>query len=403
MTKGLIVVKFGGSMLNGGPAVKRAAELVKKEREYGRDVVVVVSALKGVTDRLLSTAEEITLNTQPEVIDHIISLGEEQSVRLMAAALRLVGVDPVEVTPSSPSWPIITDDTFGNAEPLLEECISNAELGLGPLIRRGKVPVVCGFVGKSPSGRITTLGRGGSDTTAVILARCLGADELVLVKDVEGVYTADPHRVEDAKLIETLEAREAYILASAGAKFIHSKVFRYKPDDLNIRIVSDSGGLNGNGTLITGALPRIKFETYSKPFTELTIVGDTLSDPEALARITRTFKEKGGRILSIFAIGTYTKLVADLDPNSFLNIVHSQIESTSDLKALSVSEGHALITVWGSALDSEVAVATAVAQLSKAGVDAHSVLVGKSSISLLSSWEKRDEVLHSIEETLKEV
>lgn len=388
--------------MNGGPAIKRAAEVVKREREHGRDVVVVVSALKGVTDRLLSTAEEITLNTQPEVIDHIISLGEEQSVRLMAAALRLVGVDPVEITPSSPSWPIVTDDTFGNAEPLLDECVSNAELGLGPLIQRGKVPVVCGFVGRSPSGLITTLGRGGSDTTAVILARCLRADELVLVKDVEGVYTADPHRVDDAKLIETLEAREAHILASAGAKFIHSKVFRYKTDDLNIRIVSSSGGLNGNGTFITGAVPRIKVENFSQPVTELTIVGDTLSDPEALAQITSKIKEKGGRTLSIFAIGAFTKLVAELDPNCFLNIVHSQIKSTSDLKAVSVSEGQALITVWGSALDTEVAVANAAAQILKAGLDAHSLLVGKSSISLLSSWEKCDEVSRSIEKMLKE-
>jgi aspartate kinase len=265
------------------------------------------------------------------------------------------------------------------------------------------VPVVCGFVGRSPSGRITTLGRGGSDTTAVILARCLGADELILVKDVEGVYTADPHRVKDAKLIETLEARDAHVLASAGAKFIHSKVFRYKPDDLNIRIVSSSGGLNGNGTLITGTVPRIEVETYSKPVTELTIVGDTLSDPEALTRISNTIKEKDGSVLSILAIDTSTKLVVDLDPTSILNIVHSQIESKSDLKAVSVSEGHALITVWGSSLDSELAVANAVSQLSKAGIDAHSVLVGKSSVSLLSSWEKCGEISLSIEKMLKEV
>jgi len=399
----LLVVKFGGSVLDGGPAFRKAAEAVKRECNRGRDVVVVASALKGVTDRLLSAAEEITPNTEPNVIDHIISLGEEQSVRLMAAALRSVGVDAVEVTPNSPSWPIVTDEAFGNAEPIMEECVSSAELGLRPLLRRGKVPVVCGFVGRSPSGRITTLGRGGSDTTAVVLARCLGADELVLVKDVEGVYTADPHRVEDVRPLKALKAREAHILALAGAKFIHSKVFKYKPDDLRVRIVSSSRSLDRGGTVITGAIPCLKVETHERPVMELTIVGDALSDPEALARISQEIKEKGGRVLSMSAVSPATELYLDGDPASLLEGVHTLLESTADLKALSASENHALITVWGSALDGEAAVAKAIARLSKAGIDARIVLVGKSSIYLLSNWERRGEVSRSIEEVLKEV
>lgn len=129
------MVKYGGSVLDGGSAIHRAPEAIKKERSKGTHIVVVVSAMKGVTDKLLSAAETISPNIKPDVIDHIIGLGEEQSVRLMSAALRTIGVDAVEVTPNSPSWPIITDETFGNAEPILDECKGMAELGLRPLDR----------------------------------------------------------------------------------------------------------------------------------------------------------------------------------------------------------------------------------------------------------------------------
>ena len=171
----LLVVKYGGSVLDSGTAIRRAAEAIREELGRGSRMVIVVSAMKGVTDQLLSAAGEISPDIPREVVDHIIGLGEEQSVRLMASALKSMGVDSVEVTPHTPSWPIVTDGNYGDAEPILEECESRAELGVKPLIERGQVPVVCGFVGRSLDGNITTLGRGGSDTTATLLARCLGA------------------------------------------------------------------------------------------------------------------------------------------------------------------------------------------------------------------------------------
>ena len=190
----LLVVKFGGSVLDSGLAIRRAAESVERVVDGGGHVVIVVSAIKGFTDQIISLAEEISDDTPPDVIDYIIGLGEEQSVRLMTSALISQGVDAVEVTPDTPSWPIVTDENYGNAEPIIKECRRAVELGLMPLIERGKTLVVCGFIGRSQNGKITTLGRGGSDTTAVILANCLDADELVLVKDVEGIYSTDQEK-----------------------------------------------------------------------------------------------------------------------------------------------------------------------------------------------------------------
>lgn len=403
MSEELLVVKFGGSVLDGGPAIRRAAEAVKREYNAGRPIVVVVSAMKGVTDKLLSAAEAISPHTPLDVIDHIIGLGEEQSVRLMAAALRSVGVDAVEVTPSSPSWPIVTDETHGNADPIIEECKSRAELGLEPIMERGKVPVICGFVGRSLSGKITTLGRGGSDTTAVLLAYCLGADELVLVKDVEGIYSADPYKVKDARPIEALDAWEAHLLASTGAKVLHSKVFKYKPGDLKIRVVSNSGTLREGGTVIRGTIPHLEVETYEGAVLGVTIVGDTLSNPEALTRISQKIREKGGKILCLAGEELAATFYVDGDSIEVLKGVHSLVASTDCLKAVSVSENLALTTVRGGGLGGAARlIQKVIGPLASRGIDICGMLMGYSSISILVNWEKREEVSQLIREALEE-
>jgi len=282
--------------LENGPAIRRAAEMVKKALDRGIRVVVVVSAIKGVTDQLLAAAEAISPNTPRDVIDYIVGLGEEQSVRLMASALRYLGVDALEVLPDAPCWPIVTDETYGDAEPIIEECESGTELGLRPIIERGKTPVVCGFIGRSLNGNVTTMGRGGGDTTAVILANCLRADELVLVKDVGGVYSADPHNVKEAKLIPELRAWEANLLASTGAKVLHDKVFKYKSEGLRIRIVSRDGNLNDCGTVIGGTIPEIEIKVHENPVFILNIVGEAAASPEILKKSywMRSAREWGG-------------------------------------------------------------------------------------------------------------
>lgn len=402
MLKKLLVVKYGGSVLEEGPEFRRAAEAIKREYEAGRHIVVVVSALRGFTDRLLSAAEAISPDTPPDEIDHIIGLGEEQSVRLMAAALRAVGVDAIEVTPNSPSWPIVTDEAYGNAEPILEECRSRAELGLRPLIKRGKVPVVCGFVGRSLSGKITTLGRGGSDTTAVLLAQCLGADELVLVKDVDGIYSADPNKVKDARPIEALEAREAHLLTSTGAKVLQSKVFQYKPDDLQIRIVSKNGVLNEGGTVIHGDLPRLDVGIYERPVLRLTALGDVISKLDTLGSISKKIMEAGGKILSLMGEEMAATLYVDGDSMGVLNGVHSLVGRTDHVKALSESENLALVTVRGGDRDNPLGlIQRVVIPLASKGVEVEGVFIGHSSISVLVNWDKREESLRVVKESLE--
>ncbi len=320
----------------------------------------------------------------------------------MTSALKTIGVDAVEVTPGSPSWPIVTDENYGDAEPILEECESGAELGVRPLLERGRVPVVCGFVGRSSSGNITTLGRGGSDTTAVILSRCLGADELVLVKDVGGVCSADPKKVEGAKTLEALSAWEANLLASSGAKVLHDKVLRYKPDDLRIRIVSKDSGLNGSGTVISGTVPELEVKVHGNPVTSITVLGDLVSDPDTMTQVLKAVGKKSGDVLSVKGDREVSTLFVDGPPVELLTAVHSVVDSTEQLKALSGSDDLALIEIRGRKLsDLSEAMQRIDESLSSEGIFVKGRFTSQSSLKILVDWERRSQASQLAEETLR--
>jgi aspartate kinase len=401
MTSGkLIVVKYGGSVLENGMDFRRAAEAVSEEYKKGTQIVVVVSALRGVTDQLLSVAKNISENIPQDVIDHIIGLGEEQSVRLMVSALKHMGVKAVEITPHSPSWPIITNERYGDAEPILIECKSGTELGVKPLIERGQVPVVCGFVGRSLDGNFTTLGRGGSDTTAVILARCLGADELVLVKDVGGVYTADPHRVKEARVIESLSAWEAYLFASSGAKVLHDKVFDYKPDDLMIRLVSKNSKLGEKGTVIKGSLPNLLVKIHNRPVVKVTILGEPLSKPEGLTSIITAIDDAGGELLMLQGSDKSLTIILDSQPK-VINSVHTLVDSYKSIRAISVEDDKALISLKGKAIENITQTLQKINDvLTSLVIKNYSLITNQSQIGILVEWEKRQAVLDALEKKL---
>jgi aspartate kinase len=269
-----------------------------------------------------------------------------------------------------------------------------------PLIERGQVPVVCGFVGRSLDGSITTLGRGGSDTTATLLARCLDADELVLVKDVGGVYSADPRKVEGARPLEEMSAWEANLLASSGAQVLHSKVFSYKPDGLRIRLVSYEQSINGSGTIVSGTIPELEVEIHEERVSKLTVVGEVASDPEALAGFSRLIVESGGRVLALKGMRDATTAFFTGPLKDVLNGVHPLVVSTESIKAISGSNGLALVRVRGRALDDAAAGIRIIGEaLASTGVDLRDLVVGESSVDAFVDWERRFEAKKGIEES----
>ena len=212
----LTIQKFGGSSLADVEKLHRAAQLCVRERERGRDVVMVVSAMGGATDELLALAYSVSAAPEGRELDALMSTGECASAALCAIALEALGQRALSLS----GWQsgIFTDSVHGEAQ------IETLTAGrIRAALARGIVPVVSGFQGIDSRGDVTTLGRGGSDTTAVALAAALNADSCDIFTDVAGIYTADPRLVPSAKLLAAADTRDMLRLSYAGAQVLYAR------------------------------------------------------------------------------------------------------------------------------------------------------------------------------------
>ncbi|CAM2189520.1 Aspartate kinase [Paraburkholderia sacchari] len=209
----LIVHKYGGTSMGSVERIKNVAKRVAKWHKAGHKMVVVPSAMSGETNRLLGLAKEISPQPSPRELDMIASTGEQVSVGLLSIALQEAGVDAISYT----GWqvPVKTDSSFTKAR--INDI--DGERVLADL-DAGKVVVITGFQGIDPEGHITTLGRGGSDTSAVAVAAALNADECLIYTDVDGVYTTDPRVVDDARRLDRITFEEMLEMASLGSKVL---------------------------------------------------------------------------------------------------------------------------------------------------------------------------------------
>ncbi|CAG9184147.1 MULTISPECIES: aspartate kinase [Cupriavidus] len=209
----LIVHKYGGTSMGSTERIKNVAKRVAKWHRAGHRVVVVPSAMSGETNRLLGLAKEISAQPDPRELDMLASTGEQASVALLAIALHGENIDAVSYT----GWqvPVKTDSSYTKAR---IESIDDERI-LGDL-DAGRVVVITGFQGIDDDGNITTLGRGGSDTSAVAIAAAIEADECLIYTDVDGVYTTDPRVVEDARRLDKITFEEMLEMASLGSKVL---------------------------------------------------------------------------------------------------------------------------------------------------------------------------------------
>jgi aspartate kinase len=209
----LIVQKYGGTSVGSPERIKAVARRVAKWRRAGHDVVLAVSAMSGETNRLLGLAREIQAQPDPRELDVIAATGEQVTIGLAAMALMELGVQARSYTGAQVR--VVTDSAFTKAR-----ILSIDEQRLRADLAAGIVPVVAGFQGIDEAGNITTLGRGGSDTTGVALAAALGADECQIFTDVDGVYTTDPRIEPDARRLRTVTFEEMLEMASLGSKVL---------------------------------------------------------------------------------------------------------------------------------------------------------------------------------------
>jgi aspartate kinase len=297
----VVAFKFGGSSLLGAERMLHAASLVRNAAA-ATNVTVIVSAMKGVTDHLLSIANALADGKLPharrevedllalhldvlrdlqleegdalrihrelkllggdllhevpaegcvaanaELSDRLASFGERLSARLFAAALEKSGVAAVPVASSEF---VVTCENFRDAQPHLEQTRQRGRAVLLPLLEDGIVPVVTGFIGATPDGRITTLGRNSSDFSGAIIAHVVDAEELVIWTDVDGIYTANPNESAEARLLHELSYDEAHALAAGGAKVLHAKVLPLAAETQMVVWVRNTFNPQARGTRI---------------------------------------------------------------------------------------------------------------------------------------------------------
>jgi len=241
---GLIVQKYGGTSVGSPERIKNVARRVARWRQEGHQIVVVVSAMSGETNRLIALAKEIQAQPDPRELDVMVSTGEQVTIALLAMALIDLGLKCRSYTGGQVR--ILTDSAFTKAR------ISNIDdLNLRRDLRDGYVVVVAGFQGVDEAGNITTLGRGGSDTTGVALAAALEADECQIYTDVDGVYTTDPRIVPEARRLRTVTFEEMLEMASLGSKVLQIRSVEFAGKyKVKLRVLS-SFEEAGEGTLIT--------------------------------------------------------------------------------------------------------------------------------------------------------
>ncbi len=267
----LIVQKYGGTSVGSIERIRNVAERVAKFKMLGHQVVVVLSAMSGETNRLIALAQQIQKEPDPREMDVLISTGEQVTIALLSMALKDLGLKAKSYTGAQVR--IVTDDAHTKARILsIDETRMRADLD------SGRVVVVAGFQGVDENGNITTLGRGGSDTTGVALAAALKADECQIYTDVDGVYTTDPRIVPEARKLDAITFEEMLELASLGSKVLQIRSVEFAGKyKVKLRVLS-SFQEDGEGTLITFEedsmeQPIISGIAFNRDEAKLTVLG----------------------------------------------------------------------------------------------------------------------------------
>jgi aspartate kinase len=251
----IVVQKYGGSSVADVSRLRQVADRVVRTRQQGHDVVVVVSAMGHTTDELLALAKQVSANPERRELDMLLTAGERISMALLSIAIRERGGDAISFTGSQSG--IITNDRHVDAR-----IVEVRPYRVQDELARGKIVVIAGYQGVSYKREVTTLGRGGSDTTAVAMAAALGAEYCEICSDVDGVYSADPRVVTDARRIGTLSYEETQELAEAGAKVLNAQAVEFaKERGIAIYARATSSPLPGadpsaDGTVVRRDAPR---------------------------------------------------------------------------------------------------------------------------------------------------
>ena len=378
----LIVQKYGGTSVGNTDRIKNVAARVAKYRTQGDQVVVVVSAMSGVTDNLIKLAKEIMPLPNEREMDVLLATGEQQTIALTAMALHALNVPAVSLTGAQAG--IVTDVVHTKAR------IHNiTPKKVHELLKQGNVVIVAGFQGETPEGQITTLGRGGSDLTAIALAAALKANLCQIYTDVDGVYTADPRIVPTAKKLQEISYDEMLELASLGAKVMQSRSVEFAKKFGVVFEVRSS--LNNNpGTIV-------KEET--KSMEGVVVRGVSLDKNQAKVTLVGV-PDKPGVAAKIFkALGDATDLSFTMDKPDLLKAqkVIDRLKKEIGLRDVITAEKIGKLSIVGVGMKSHTGVAGKLFEtLAREGVNIDMISTSEIKISVVIDLAKGEAAMKAV-------
>lgn len=405
---GIIVQKFGGTSVGTVERILNVANRVIQEKENGNDVVVVVSAMGKSTDHLVELAGQITSKPNKREMDMLLTTGEQVTISLLSMALQEKGYQAISFT----GWQagIETEASHGNAR------ITNINTDhILKELAEEKIVVVAGFQGVSDENQITTLGRGGSDTTAVALAAALKADKCDIYTDVTGVYTTDPRYVKGARKLETISYDEMLELANLGAGVLHPRAVEFAKN-YNVLLEVRSSMENERGTIIGEESNMeenliVRGIAFEDQVTRVSVLGL----PNELPTLSTIFSRLANHGINVDIIIQNTSSVnktsisfsiktSDLDDT---NTILKQLKADLNYERIEVESGLAKVSIVGSGMVSNPGVAAEMfAVLAGQGVEVKMVSTSEIKVSTVIAQEQMVpavDVLHSTFELSKEV
>ncbi|CAM8398727.1 LysC Aspartokinases [Candidatus Methylopumilus universalis] len=384
----LIVQKYGGTSVGTPERIRAVARRVARYKSLGHKIVVVVSAMSGETNRLIGLAKEIMAEPDPRELDVIVSTGEQVSIGMTTLALIELGIKAKSYTGSQVK--ILTDDAHTKAR-ILKIDHNNIQEDLD----QGYVVVVAGFQGVDEQGSITTLGRGGSDTTGVALAAALKADECQIYTDVDGIYTTDPRVVPEAKKLDSITFEEMLEMASLGSKVLQIRAVEFAGKyKVKLRVLS-SFEEEGDGTLITFEEknkmedPIISGIAFNRDEAKVSILG--VPDKPGIAYqilgpIADANIDVDMIIQNVGAVGTtdFTFTVNRIDLNKALGILNEKVKSHVNAREVNGNDKIAKVSIVGVGMRSHVGVASQMFRtLSEEGINIDMISTSEIKISVL--------------------
>ena len=393
--KPLVVMKFGGTSVGSVEKIKKVAERISRRSMEGVHPVVVVSAMGDTTDKLLEMAKSI--NPEPDLreLDMLLSTGEQQSMTLLSMALQALGEKAISLTGAQVR--IITDANHARAR-----IIDVGSEVLERHIRSGKIPIIAGFQGVSYEGEITTLGRGGSDTTAVAIAHALGADVCEMYTDVDGVFTADPKVVKDAKPIKAISWDEMIEMASSGATVLQARSVEFARK-YGIRLLVRNAHNDSRGTLVWEGEnveePIVRAVTFDKNVVKV-VLRKVPDRPGVAARIFRALAEYGvtvDMIIQSMHTGQVNDVAFIVPTGDVERIKLENLKRRSEAQEVVIDENIAKVSLIGvNVTGSPDIAATLFETLANEGINIDMISTSNSRISVIIARDKAEDAVRAI-------